>query len=45
MTTDSAGLRQRAVECTHDLAERETACADGCCPLCQGVEIPPPEAR
>ena len=21
-------------ECTHDLAERETACADGMCPQC-----------
>lgn len=21
-------------ECAHDLAERETACADGFCPLC-----------
>jgi hypothetical protein len=21
-------------DCTHDLAERETACADGMCPLC-----------
>lgn len=21
--------------CNHDLAERETACADGMCPICQ----------
>jgi len=21
-------------KCTHDLAERETACADGMCPIC-----------
>ena len=25
-------------ECTHDLAERETACADGMCPQCLAVD-------
>lgn len=27
------------MSCKHDLAERETACADGMCPLCMVVEI------
>ena len=26
-------------QCTHDLAERETACADGMCPICKAAEI------
>jgi len=26
-------------ECSHDLAERETACADGFCPLCLRTEL------
>lgn len=26
-------------ECKHDLADRETACADGMCPLCLGAEV------
>ena len=26
-------------KCEHDLAERETACADGMCPLCLQAEI------
>jgi DNA repair exonuclease SbcCD ATPase subunit len=25
--------------CQHDLAEMETACADGCCPLCMQKEL------
>ena len=25
--------------CPHDLAERETACADGMCPLCLAADI------
>lgn len=25
-------------DCTHDLAERETACFDGMCPLCLAAE-------
>ncbi len=24
------------LRCTHDLSERETACADGMCPICLG---------
>ena len=27
------------MSCPHDIAERETACADGMCPLCQAAEI------
>jgi hypothetical protein len=27
------------MNCTHDLAERETACADGMCPLCLRQEV------
>jgi hypothetical protein len=26
-------------ECNHDLAEQETACADGFCPICATAEI------
>jgi len=26
-------------DCTHDLAERETACADGMCPLCLARQV------
>ena len=26
-------------DCPHDLAERETACADGVCPLCLQQEV------
>ena len=26
-------------KCTHDLAEQETACADGMCPLCLAQEL------
>lgn len=26
--------REGVMTCTHDLAERETACADGMCPIC-----------
>jgi len=29
----------QAMICTHDLAERETACADGMCPLCSAAEL------
>lgn len=25
--------------CSHDLANRETACADGMCPLCLAIEL------
>lgn len=25
-------------KCTHDLAERETACADGMCPYCLAAD-------
>jgi hypothetical protein len=25
------------MRCSHDLAERETACADGMCPICAAV--------
>lgn len=28
-----------STECQHDLAERETACVDGMCPLCDRAEI------
>ncbi len=27
------------MECTHDLAEKETSCADGCCPICLRAEV------
>ena len=27
-------VEERVDVCTHDLAEREAACADGMCPLC-----------
>lgn len=26
-------------DCPHDLAERETACADGMCPKCLAIEL------
>ena len=26
-------------KCQHDLADRETACADGMCPLCLSAQI------
>ncbi len=27
---------KQMIECNHDLAEKETACADGACPICCG---------
>lgn len=27
------------MNCQHDLAERETACADGYCPICQAIDL------
>ena len=27
------------IKCLHDLAEKETACADGCCPICLAKEL------
>ena len=32
-------------DCTHDLAERETACADGMCPLCLAARLAEAEAH
>jgi hypothetical protein len=27
------------LQCTHDLPERETACADGMCPYCSAADV------
>lgn len=27
------------MKCEHDLAEKETACADGMCPVCLAAEV------
>jgi hypothetical protein len=32
-------------ECNHDLSERETACADGMCPLCLSAELEATRAK
>jgi hypothetical protein len=30
--------KKKMSSCTHDLAERETACADGMCPICTAAD-------
>lgn len=32
-------MNEIAEKCTHSLAEQETACADGLCPLCLATDI------
>lgn len=32
-------MTETVTRCPHDLAEQETACADGMCPLCLAAEI------
>ena len=32
-------MSEQPQECSHDLAEQETACADGMCPICLKAQL------